>query len=272
MRFRRRFTRTMACVTAGAILGWVGPAAAAEQQLIVADVGTVQRWTAHTVQSVGKPFDVTFNFTTDNEPLQVGVMIYNADNSWRGGFHWTSFLFQDSHHVDLDVVPGVPVHVQEQRNAYGFPLRVGAGFAPLPGTVEAPQIFKLLVWVIGDTSRGWRYDVTGPGLTVEADDTQDTTTGDAAILALSKDFQSPAKAGVQASIVPVPGQLPYGFGGGARVIYAGQRTFAVDSFLFGTYQIVGQGSPFEHRRTWRPCRPRTVFRATARRGLVPSTT
>lgn len=221
------------------------PAGAAEP-LAFSDTGTTPRWTAHRITSTGGAWTIRFDLAVDDDPVAVGVMLYEADDRWRGGFTYTAFQYQDAVYTDVTVLPGTPVHVRERRNSYGgFDLPITLGMAPLPGTPEAPRTFKVLLWAIGDTARGWRYEARGAGIAVdEREGAADaTTTGTRSLLALSRDLPAPAQATLQASAPPVPGQLPNGIGPGVRATVAGELPFVVADALFTTVSLLGQGSP-----------------------------
>ena len=41
-------------------------------------------------------------------PIHLGILFYNQDDSFRGGFTFTSFTYQNAYRTEVNVVPGQP--------------------------------------------------------------------------------------------------------------------------------------------------------------------
>lgn len=219
--------------------------AAPDDVVMLQDQGHTPGWDAYVLTSEGGRYTFDWTFTVTRDPVQVGLIHYDGQDSWLGSFHYTSFTYQNSHRYELNAIPGMHVKAEEVRDAYGYQVRITAG-GPLPGSPANPETRKLLVWTSGAVEQGWSLSLTGPSSAELARDSETNkliSTSGPAYVYLSKDLGGAANVGAQGS-VPPNDQLPTGMGPGARAAVTAGREFPVSSSLVGGVGKVGEGSPF----------------------------
>jgi hypothetical protein len=244
--------KTAMAVLAAVLLGIVLPGvASAALPDLVSRQGTSREWTAYKLIGSGGSYDLTWTFPVERDPVWIGILFYNEDDTFRGGFHYSSFTYQNSYRAEVNVLPGQPVAVEETRDAYGYAQSVKIS-GPVPGTPEQPVVTKILVWVAGAVSGGWSWNLSAtPGTELAKVWNEETeewelvmTEGTSAFIHLSKEFPNTASAGAQATAPRVPDVVPNGIGPGARVTAGAQMTKTIQHAYVGTFAPLGQGSPF----------------------------
>jgi hypothetical protein len=215
--------------------------AAPQESLLLEDGGNTPGWAAYIVTSEGGSYELDWRFPVTRDPIQIGVLHYDGNDNWIGGFYYTSFTYQNSHRVEMNAIPGTPVKVEEVRDAYGFQQSIQVG-GPLPGSPGSPVARKFLLWTSGAVEEGWTMKLTGPStadLARDPETEEPISTSGPAYVYMSKDLGGAANVGVQGSAPPNE-QLPNGIGPGARVVAAGSRQFPVSNTLVGGVDQLGQ--------------------------------
>ena len=218
---------------------------------LVARQGASREWVAYKLIGTGGSYELTWTYPVQRDPVHIGILFYNENETFRGGFHFTSFTYQNAYRAEVNVVPGQPVAVEETRDAFGYAQSVKIG-GPIPGTPEQPVVTKILIWVTGAVSGGWNWKMSAsPGTELAKVWNEETeeweivmTEGTSAFVHLSKEFPSAASAGVQATVPRIPDVLPNGIGPGARATAAAAMTKAIQHTYVGTFAPLGQGTPF----------------------------
>ena len=238
----RRHIRTAILVLASPVLlGSVQavPAAGAEAlQPLFGGVDTTTRWTGYKLISSGGEYQLRWDYEAERDPLQFGIYFYDSDDSFKGGFNYTAYTYQNSARYEVNAVPGNPLVGEQTVEAFGYESFVQIG-GPIAGTPDKPEVTKLLIWSSVSLSKGvsWGFKAT-PGVELVTDPGSEvpvTTTGSSAFVHLSEDFGGVANAGAQGSVPRVPDVVPNGIGPGARASVLGLRTYEVQNALIGGF-------------------------------------
>jgi hypothetical protein len=219
-----------------ALLPTVATAAPVKTTLLSETV-TKPHWRAYKLHSDGSNYTIKWLLPRANEPVNVGAWIFEKDSNFedylRSGFDYTAYVYQDAHHYDLNVAPGVGARDDVQRNVYDATTSITLGNM-LPPTPDRPATYTLVLWWTGDVENGVQFEMsTDGGVRLGA-----MTTGTGVQLLSSKDFAAVANAGTQASIPRDP-RFPNGFGGGARAIVGGSHKIDVTGTLIGRWGGAG---------------------------------
>jgi hypothetical protein len=221
----------------------LSPAEAADPPLQVLAAGrdTSSQWAAYKIRSNGSQYRVDWTLDVEQDPLQIGLYVYDGDDDFKNGFTWTAFTYQDSMHYEVNVVPGTPIVGEPTIDAEGYHQTINIG-GHLFGTPEAPKITKVLIWASGDLSGGSEWQLSAaPGAHLVTDGAGEVvmTSGTNAFVHLSEDFEGVAKAGTQRRTPP----SQFGKGVGARAAAVTSKTVEVEHGLIGSFYSPGQGSP-----------------------------
>ena len=242
--------RLICIVSALCFASFSAPALAGPQDpLILSDSGTTPRWTAFEATSEGGTFEVRFDFETDTEPLGLGVFVFDAAHSFVGNFHATFFEYQDSYRYDVTVVPGFPLHGRETTAIYGAKGSVELPGVYLGGSPGDPRGYTVILYVIGDTEKGWSLTSRShSGVKPHRDPATDrliTTNGATSFLYTTDDFEAPVHVAAQRS-VPRSEQYPNGSGPGVRALHDGKLNIQVENAWLGSAEPLPGVQAYAH--------------------------
>jgi hypothetical protein len=216
--------------------------------VLMGGTDTSTRWTGYKLTSTGASYQLRWDYEMEKDPVQFGIYFYDSNDTFKGGFSYTAYTYQNSARYEVNAVPGNPLVGEQNIEAFGYKSFVQIG-GPLAGTPEKPEVTKLLIWSSGALSKGlpWEFKAT-PGAELVTDletGLPETTTGSSAFVHLSEDFGGAANVGVQASSPRVPDVVPNGIGPGARASVLGFRTYEVkDSLVGGFVRLAPIGPAF----------------------------
>src|SRR5688572_9105032 len=111
--------------------------AAPEESLLLEDSGNTPGWAAYIVTSEGGRYELDWRFPVTRDPVQIGVLHYDGDNNWLGGYFFTGFTYQNSYRYEVNAIPGMPLKAEEVQVAHGVQQSIQAG-GPLPGSSGNP--------------------------------------------------------------------------------------------------------------------------------------